>query len=379
MGLLTSPHLLTVRERIRVALQMAPPEFFEEVFPVIQRLAAHTDASYFEVLTALAFLYFSESKVDIAIVEVGMGGRLDATNVLQPLLTAITSIHYDHQAFLGNTLKQIAREKAGIIKKHVPVVLPPLSALHWQPRTVIARIARQRHAPLLVAEPLQGEVKFPISQHWGLFQLLRPADTSTETWLIEAPPHSGTLHNLALVRKMLNYLAKQLTITIPDAAWHWALQNLVCSGYWGRWHFLPWHRYRFLLDGAHNPQAWQRLIECLRPLLPEVRTCHLLLGISRDKALPTAFLEALRPWNVRIYPVEAQVPRRLPANQLAQRLKARNYQPESSPSTINQAIPYILDRATSQDLIVVTGSLFVVGDALTWFLTSGAKATKSPH
>ncbi len=382
VGLLTSPHLLTVRERIRVAFQMAPPEFFEEVFPTVQRIARQTDASYFEVLTALAFLYFAELRVDVAVVEVGMGGRLDATNVLQqPLLTAITSIHYDHQAFLGKTLRQIAREKAGIIKRGVPVVLPPPSAMHWQPRTVITRIAHQRTAPLIVAKPLHGQICFPVSRHWGLFRLTVHRNDNagqTEVWHVEAPPHTGTLSNLAIVQSMLAYLAKRLSISMPDAAWHASLRNLWCSGYWGRWQFLPWRGYRFLLDGAHNPQAWQRLIESLRPLLPKVRTCHVLLGISRDKSLPSNLLEELRRWKARIYPVEARVPRRLPAKQLAQRLKARNWQPEPTPPTVDQAIPHVLAQATEQDLIVVTGSLFLVGDALTWFLLQEGDSKMPP-
>lgn len=123
VGLYTSPHISSIRERIRINDELVDEEFLERHVPLMP-----SDLSFFEMMTLLAFIYFAKQKVDIAIIEVGLGGRLDATNIIRPELAVITSIDYDHQALLGATLPEIAREKAGIIKKRVPVVLGPSAA-----------------------------------------------------------------------------------------------------------------------------------------------------------------------------------------------------------------------------------------------------------
>ncbi len=367
-GLYTSPHLHTFRERMRVNNELISQENFAAVFDSIEpHINVVKGITWFEIVTALAFTYFAQSKIDVGVIEVGLGGRFDATNVLQPLVSVITSLSLDHMNLLGNTLEQIAFEKAGIIKPHVPVVSSPQRA---EALAMIEKTAKERNAPLVV---VGKDVTFEM--------LASSIDGQEFTYKAQAgasaPAAELTLHheqrytipllgahqisNAATAITTLK-VAEQYGLSITNEAIVHGLANVKWPG---RLEILS-RDPLIVVDGAHNADSAQRLAQSLHDIFGN-RAWTLIVGISADKDIP-AILEALIPIASQVIVTRAHNVRAADLESLAEKVVQHNTQP-SIANTVQAAIDLALNN---HDAIIVTGSLFTVADAReAWFDRSG--------
>lgn len=299
VGLFTSPHLVDFRERIRVNGEKIPQD---EVVAWLERyLAAEPDIapSFFELTTVMAFDWFAKSKVDIAVVEVGLGGRLDSTNIINPILSVITNISFDHTAQLGNTLASIASEKAGIIKPGVPVVLGEGDIP--EVRDVVIEKARKESAPLYIASD-----DIPFSHFERQADHITYFDTPFGARLDAALSGDCQTRNAATILAALLRL-RQIGLHIPDSAVAGGMAN-VCelTGLAGRWMKLA-DAPLTIADTGHNIGGWQYLATTLAAWQKGQVRC--VLGFVNDKDINSIL--SLIPGNVHCYFTRASVPRAL--------------------------------------------------------------------
>lgn len=365
-GLFTSPHLHTFRERIRVRGEMISQDALVEGVEGIKPWAEQApELTTFEVATALAFSYFARQGVEIAVVEVGLGGRLDATNVITPLLSVITPIGYDHTALLGRRLAQIAAEKAGIIKPGRPVVAAPQRPAALQ---VIRRVAREQGSPLL-----QVERDWHWEKKWG-----------------DATGQSFTLHNSLQFPELWTPLLgrHQLQNTATAVA---AVSELIQQGFsistkhigeglaqvsWPARLEVLNRNPLLIVDGAHNVDAARAIMSSIAEDFPQ-RRLILVLGFSTDKDIRGILRILLRPAR-RIILTSAQHPRAARVEALQEQVKNLGFSGDAVPQ-VASALDYALALADSQDLILVTGSLFVAAEArISWFKKQGYPLEEDP-
>ena len=351
VGLYTSPHLLDFRERIRVNGNPIPEQrvvsfvadecqFFESLSP-----------SFFEITTALAFLYFAEQKVDVAVIEVGMGGRLDCTNIITPVLSVITNISYDHIQFLGDTLPAIAAEKAGIIKAGVPVVVGQAVT---ETRLVFYQKAALLSAPIFFAEEEDRVIDSTPALNGGI-------DYVTKDWG-RLHGEVGGSYQLCNTRTILSALAhlpsdmfRRFTPDIVRQAFATVCET---TGFSGRWQKLS-ERPLLIADTGHNVDAWRFLAVQLRQL--KAAHLHMVFGVCADKAVDEIL--ALLPKEATYYFSQATVKRALPAETLL--LKAQEHQLQGQAYvSVAEALQTSLRCADAEDLVFIGGSSFVVADAL---------------
>ncbi len=351
-GLYTSPHLKDFRERIRINGEMITKDavvaFTSRIQPQIDLL----DPSFFEVTVAMAFDYFVQEKVDIAIIETGLGGRLDSTNIITPDVSVITNIGWDHMNLLGDTLEKIASEKAGIIKPGVPVVIG-----ETLPETapVFEKTAKEKNSPYYLATANRKV----ISREWRdqLLEVELAADglTGTKKYTLDL---SGIyqVKNLLTVVETCDRLQEKGWI-LPEEKILAALKNSKqISGLHGRWEII--HTDPLLvLDVAHNTDGIQQLLEQIR-LTPHDQL-HIVLGMVKDKDVEKVL--ALLPQNATYYFTQAGIQRAMEAAELSG-LAARHALNGMNCSTVNTAICAASLKARKQDLIVVCGSIFLVGE-----------------
>lgn len=377
-GFYTSPHLHTFRERIRVLGEMIGPEEVAKGVEKVEPLAAGIPSlTTFEVMTALAFDYFASKGVEIAVLEVGLGGRLDATNVVSPLVSVITSISYDHVAILGNTLEQIAREKAGIVKPGISVVSSPQSE---QAAATIENAAHAAPAPLVeVTASLEFEVA-------GTKHALLPVESTLEgqklLWSRRAPGVAADSVPLELPllgrHQQVNAATALATLcilregglAIPDQA----VQQGFRSVQWqGRFEILA--RKPFLVvDGAHNGDSAHQLAETLQVLFPD-SSIHFVFGASSDKDIQTIFQELL-PRAESIILTRSHNPRAAPVERLAELAGDFSVEVSIAPD-VAAGLRVAMERAQPHDVVCVTGSLFVVAEAReAWLSQHGTAVPK---
>ncbi len=373
VGLYTSPHLVDFRERIRINGQMIPQQ---EVVTFVQKHKSFFEPqglSFFEMTVGLAFDYFRNRHVDIAVIEVGMGGRLDSTNVITPLLSVITNIGLDHTQFLGDTLEKIAAEKAGIIKPHIPVVVG-----QTQPETqpVFQRIANERHSPITFAD-----------QHWHVdpnwrfdgermvFQLQhdgQPIVDPTSGLVLDFT--SGLIGpyqmwNIATVCQALQQLRQTTALQIDSTAFRRGLDRVVDNTHlMGRWQIVG-RQPLTICETAHNFDGINAMMLGLVGL--HFKQLHIIYGCVADKDYNKilAYLHSqLNAEHLRQEPIwrfsQPSVQRRLPVGELhfaAHQLGIDGQAFEN----VNDAIDDARRNADPDDLILVTGSIFLIADVLT--------------
>lgn len=335
-GLYTSPHLQDFRERIRINGQMISREAVVQFVQKHQKALQDIGCSFFEMTVALAFQHFARQPVDIAVVETGMGGRLDSTNVLRPELSIITNIGLDHTQFLGDTLPAIAGEKAGIIKAHTPVLI---GRRQVETVPVFEVKAREEAAPLSYAEALI------------------PAKKARAVW-----PH-GTAYQLENTRTTLAALQllqpRYPTPGVPLAATLARLREL--TGLRGRWETLA-QQPLTIADTGHNEAGLRLSMEQLQR--QSYRQLHIVWGMVSDKDHQP--LLALLPTQAHFYWCCPDVPRGLPAPALAQ--LAQSLDRHGSPhASVRKAVQTAQQAAHPRDLIFIGGSTFVVAEALSAF------------
>lgn len=347
-GLFTSPHLLDFRERIRIDGEMIGED---EVTAFVESYLSRADGlqpSFFELTTVMAFDYFARHGVDIAVIEVGLGGRLDSTNIITPLLSVITNISLDHTALLGNTLELIAGEKAGIIKPGVPVVIGEDSGV----RDVFSAKAGETGSEIIFAEDramFDGIVKTPLSityksTPWGDIEGELTGDCQTK--------------NTATILTSLKKLSELgVKFTAGDVRRGFAS---VCSltGLMGRW-FKVSDEPLTICDTGHNPGGWQYLSQQLRDLKSRL---HMVIGFVSDKDVSSIL--GMMPRDARYYFVRPSVERGLDANTLKNKAMAHGLEGRAFDS-VAEGYEKALSEAEEGDMIFVGGSTFVVADLLT--------------
>jgi dihydrofolate synthase/folylpolyglutamate synthase len=359
-GLYISPHLQDFCERIQVNGEPIShgdlAALVEEIKPAVARLPFITT---FELTTALGFLYFAQRGVDAAVVEVGLGGRLDATNVVTPLVSVITSLSYDHMAVLGNTLAQIAGEKAGIIKEGVPVVSSPQKD---EALAVLEKVAAERNAPLTL---VGREVTFEASEHSLDGQSLavstslvtRHSSLVTSESVILRIPLLGAFQ---VVNAATAYAAlKASGLSVPDAA----IQKGFAEVKWPARFEVLRREPPVILDSAHNVDSAQKLRQALEDYFP-MRPVILIFGASEDKNVLGMFAE-WKPYLDRILVTKADHPRALEAEQLLG-LAQQAGVPAEAVSPVESALARALELSAKDSAIVLSaGSIFVTAEVRT--------------
>jgi dihydrofolate synthase/folylpolyglutamate synthase len=361
VGLYTSPHLIDFTERIKVNGEAIPAFEVVRLTSTIKRLIDnHPDFSppggahptFFEVTTALAFSHFADAGVDIAVVETGMGGRLDATNVLNPLVSIITNIGLEHQQYLGHTLGEIAGEKAGIIKPK-GMVLSGVEGVEAQ--AVIKRECRARQASLYTLKP-------------GFDWRLKAGNLEAQCFDLHTPQGDYKdlcirllgdfqLGNAALAVGAVELLGRQ-GLTVTESA---VRRGLATAGWEGRLQLVSRRPY-MVLDGAHNPQAARALAAEL-PKLFKYNTLILVLGVLEDKDVAGMLNEWLDMADIFVL-TRPDSDRAADPQFLLQSICPRNHGRVVIKKSIARALDHARDLAEPADLICVTGSLYTVGEAL---------------
>lgn len=350
VGLYTSPHLVDFRERIRVNGMCISEKRIVDFVEQERSFFEPLHPSFFELTTALAFKYFAEQQVDIAVIEVGLGGRLDCTNIITPLLSVITNISFDHTRFLGNTLAKIAGEKAGIIKKGVPMVIGETTA---ETRPVFAARAREVGAPIRFAEDapvVRSSVALP--------------DGGREYRLSDGRTVCGELSgdyqeaNMNTVLTAVEELRRQgIALSESDVEQGIAAVSGL-TGLMGRWQRLR-ERPLVVCDTGHNVGGWNYLVGQIKA--QPCRRLRIVFGMVDDKDIDRIL--AMLPREADFYWTQASSHRAIPAAQVAGKaaaigLRGRSY------ATVGEAWQQALADASPEDFIFVGGSSYVVADLL---------------
>ncbi len=352
-GLYTSPHLRDFRERIRINGEMIDKDFVVDFIERIRPLSEQIAPSFFEMTVVMAFEYFAQRQVDIAIIEVGLGGRLDSTNIIIPELSVITNIGYDHMQFLGDTLPAIAGEKAGIIKKGIPVIIGETNP---ETAPVFLQKAQQEEASITFAD----QRRFVIDWQYQHHQLKAAIATSPiadqqEDYVLDLPGIYQT-HNILTVLEAVHRLRHQgwklEYHTVQQALRH--VKKL--TGLHGRWEIIQEHP-DVIVDVAHNEDGIRQLTRQIE--ITDHENLHIVIGMVKDKAIDRV-LELL-PRQAAYYFTKAQIPRALPETDLAAQAHAAGLQGQSYP-TVAEALAAAKAQAHTKDLIVVCGSVFVVAE-----------------
>jgi len=350
VGLFTSPHLVRFNERIRVnSRQISNDHLIDAYMAVSQAHRGKREATFFEITTAMALYEFTREKIDLAVIETGMGGRLDATNIIRPLVTIISNISIEHRQYLGNTLVEIAAEKAGIIKTAVPVVT---AVRQNKAIAVIEKTASERSAPCYrLGQAFRiRRCQNDRFNYYGLDYTWRELRTNLAG---DQQPENAALAMAAC--ELLNRQQK----TITESHVRQGLQNVDWPA---RLDVISTDPY-ILLDGAHNLAAARKLAKFLSTRLSD-RSITLVIGILDDKPY-RAMLAILAPLATRVIVTRASIDRALPPETLSKTagIYSRNIviQPD-----VAAAVRYAVTTIGKHDAIVVAGSLYVVGEAMAY-------------
>jgi len=376
-GLYTSPHLVRINERIRIDGRPIPDDDFALLHDLVDRTAESLTEngelpwhpSFFEMLTAMAFEYFARKRVDIAVLEVGMGGRLDATNVVDPRVSIVTDISLDHQKFLGNTVAEIAREKAGIIRRGGTVVTLPQQP---QVNDAIGHTILDLDARAVSAVPFVPPVS-PNSPDYGSLgeRTVGSKQQSTpvsryplqvlgKEILVESPlVGRHQLRNIALAIAAAEQLHEQGFPISPES-----VERGVHDTHWpGRFQVLrsrddgPEH----VFDVAHNPAGAWALRSALTSYYAD-RTLTFVFGAMRDKAI-SEIAEILFPLAQRVIATRADNPRSATVEEIRQ-AAARTATDIESTDSVAEALQSAQDLASPEEVMVITGSIYIVGEAM---------------
>lgn len=353
-GLYTSPHLIDFRERIKINGKPIPKT---EVVKFVEDYKTTFDSiepSFFEWTVGLAFHYFAEQEVDIAIIEVGLGGRLDSTNVIKPECCLITNIGFDHVNLLGNTLQLIATEKAGIIKEKIPVVI---SQTQLEVLSVFNTKAQALKAPITFADKQYKVISYSFQDNLLGIELLNKVNNETQLYKLDIPG-LYQIKNLQGVLSCLEILKKKGFIIENDAVLQ-ALQNVKkLTGLMGRWQTLSENPF-VIADTGHNEDGIKEVLKNLERYT--YKKLHIILGVVNDKDV-TSILKLL-PKTATYYFCKANIPRALPEKELFDLAKQHDLKGKKF-STVTDALTEAKKQAKTTDLIFIGGSTFTVADAL---------------
>ncbi len=358
-GLYTSPHLIDFRERIRVngtpISKQWVVSFTDKIKPVMEEITP----SFFEITVAMAFEYFANEQVDIAVIETGLGGRLDSTNVIAPLLSVITNISYDHKDLLGNTLAEIASEKAGIIKPGIPVVI---GEQHPETERVFFEHSVHKHSTLHYAQSLWGMVR--INQDSKLSHYKAVNNAKMEMYDVHTDLQGQyQQHNLKTILTAVELLIHQGWKLSLAAAIRALGKVKKTTGLRGRWEWLQ-EKPIIICDVAHNTAGIMEVMQQLQVLSEDgntKRNTHILTGFVKDKEVGEAL--TLYPKDAIYYFTNASIPRALPADELKTAGERVGLSGNTYP-TVAEALAAAKSAMRIDDILLITGSFFVVGEAM---------------
>lgn len=355
-GLYTSPHLKDFRERIRINGEMISEDFVVEFTERSLEEIDEINPSFFELSVGMAFDYFSKENVDVAVIETGLGGRLDSTNVITPVLSVITNIGMDHMNLLGDTLELIAAEKAGIIKKGVTVVI---GESFYETDEVFLAIAAEKHAPIVFADKKRHVADWQHQHGYLVTDVADNHDGSRLTYELDLPGYYQ-LKNLITVSEIVHQL-RMHGFDLPSDKVVKALKQVKkLTGLHGRWETIH-HQPTVVLDVAHNEDGIRQLMKQLE--LADYHALHIVMGMVRDKEIDSIL--RLMPKEAAYYFTRAKIPRALPEDILTEKANAVGLSGNAY-GDVNVAIHAALEKASPNDLILVCGSVFVVGEVIPW-------------
>lgn len=333
-GYYTSPHLIDFRERIRIDGQMIPQKdvvkFVADNREIIERLKP----SFFEITVAMAFDHFAQQKVDIAIIETGLGGRLDSTNIIYPLLSVITNIGHDHMDMLGDTLELIAGEKAGIIKQRVPVVI---GETQEEVEDVFLNKAKEMQAPIFFAD-----------------------EALTTEWIETDLGGSYQQKNLRTALKAMEVLAEKSDILFND--WRTAVKQVLnLTGFAGRWQKLE-EKPLLIVDTGHNEEGIAQVVQNLKS--EQYKQLHMVFGMVSGKDFKSVLKHF--PSDAKYYLIKPNVPRGLETTLVKEACDELGYE-STEYKSIAEAFKSAKHNCSTDDCIFVGGSTFTVADFLAWY------------
>lgn len=353
-GLYTSPHLVDFRERIRVNGEMVPKKFVIDFVEKYKDGFEPVMPSFFELTMEMAFLYFAEQKIDVAVIEVGLGGRLDSTNIISPDLSIITNIGLEHTQYLGDTLEKIASEKAGIIKPNTPVVIGEAS--EEKVKTVFLDKAKEQNSPIVFADTALPDFSADIQGSMWIFSTREHGDLKGELNGFAQEKNAKTV--LTAVEQL-----KRIGYQIPKEAVYEGFENVVeITGLMGRWQTLQ-QSPKIICDTGHNAHGIRYIAEQLKQ--EKYKKLHMVFGMVRDKDSNAVL--SLLPKNAKYYFTKPSNERALSEKTLAQQALQHGLHGETF-ETVPQAIESAQKNADENDLIFIGGSSFVVADALPLFI-----------
>lgn len=353
-GLYTSPHLVDFRERIKINGKMISQDFVIDFVARTKELSQKIEPSFFELTVAMAFEYFAIEEVDIAVIETGLGGRLDSTNIITPLLSIITNIGYDHMNILGDTLEQIASEKAGIIKPGVPVVIG-----EYIPETkqVFIDKAKSTDSPTHFAADEYSVSSIQSSAYQLQCDVTNIDNAITAHFTLDLNGLYQT-KNLRTVLCAEGILLQQ-GFNISNEVEKFALANVKqLTGLHGRWDVIA-EKPTIVLDVAHNEDGIKQVLHQLSVIGNQFNKLHIITGMVKDKEVDKVL--SLLPADAAYYFTNAHIPRALPAAELQQKAAAWQLKGEVF-DHVNTAIDAAKAKADKEDLILVCGSVFLVGE-----------------
>lgn len=354
VGLYTSPHLVDFRERIRVNGKKISENYIVNFVEQHRTEYEKIHPSFFELTMMMAFCYFRDQEVDIAVIEVGLGGRLDSTNIITPLLSVITNISLDHTQFLGDTPVKIAAEKAGIIKPHVPVII---GEAQGEVRQVFENKAQEEDAPIVFAEDED------------LIHEASPLDGGG--WLLQAEGYNNLkdelgglpqIKNAATVLASIDALRRQGIHTTMQSVYSGFGMVTKLTGLMGRWQIIRAENPKIICDTGHNVGGIAYVSEQLKS--EKSNHLHIVIGMVNDKDI-SHVLELLPP-DATYYFTKANISRALNEQDLARQAQVIGLQ--GTPiASVREAIDAALKNAGTNDLVFIGGSNFIVAEALEYF------------
>lgn len=358
VGLYTSPHLVDFRERIRVNGECISEEYVVDFVAKEKYFFEPLHPSFFELTTALAFKYFKDAQVDIAVIEVGLGGRLDCTNIITPLLSIITNISLDHTQFLGNTIAKISAEKAGIIKLSIPVVVGEYTE---ESKPVFLQKASECSSPIVFAEDSKEILDATTCEQGGIDYISK--DYGNFHGELGGNYQIKNTNTVLTAIKLLNSI-----LNIPQNAIHAGFRN-VCesTGLVGRWMTLQ-QTPKVICDTGHNVGGWNYIASQLKS--QQYKYLHIVFGMVDDKDI-LAVMEML-PQNATYYWTRAYSKRAIPEEQIQDIGDSLGYKGQHFP-TVKEAYLTALQYANKEDLIFIGGSSYIVADLLTYLRSNIAQ------
>jgi len=351
-GLYTSPHLKDFRERIKVNGVMCSKDFVVQFTNTMNNFIEQHHPSFFEITVAMAFEYFAQEKVDIAIIETGLGGRLDSTNIITPQLSVITNISLDHIQILGETLEQIAYEKAGIIKQNTPVVIGETMP---ETKNVFEQKANAVNAPIVFAEQENRVINFFYNHELLAIEIENNFNKQRTKYNLDLTGIYQT-KNIITVLSAVHQLQK-IGWKINEEHLHQALQNVKkVTGLQGRWQLLQSNP-TIIADVAHNEAGIKQVLHQLKNI--SYKHLHIVIGMVKDKDVNKVL--DLLPQQATYYFTQAQIPRALPVQELQKLANTKNLMGNNF-ENVNRAIDAATNSAQKNDLILVIGSVFLIGE-----------------